>query len=116
MGCLSFSWRPSEDSAPSPMFRADLRTRFAGGVLGDAVKVGSDRFLNWEMECEMELQSENGRVEVRSDEGLIEVLINDFMAVLEDLKGSLTAAERNSTAEVCSDDRRFHIPFYVRQV
>lgn len=46
-------------------------------------------------------------MEVRLDEGLIKVLIKLLMANLEDLNGNLAAAmaERNSSAEVCRDDR-----------
>lgn len=64
-----------------------------------------ERFLNWEMQCEMELRRERGRVEVRSDEGLMELLITVLTADVEDLRGNLAAEEMNSSAEVCSDDR-----------
>lgn len=94
------------ETPSSFLFRADLRTRFAGGVIGETVKDDeAQRSLNLEMECEMSLQREMGRVEVRSEEGLIKVLIKFLMADFEDLKGNLVAEERNSSAEVCSDDQ-----------
>ncbi|KAG6412369.1 hypothetical protein SASPL_125046 [Salvia splendens] len=89
----------------------DLRTRFAGGVNGDAVaKEESEWLLNLEMEREMESRRVRGRVEIRSDEGLIKVLTELLMAALEDLSGNLVTTERNSSAEGCSDERgRFSI-------
>lgn len=104
-------------SPSSPLlFLPDLRTRFAGGVIGDAAKADSDeRFLNLKTAREMESRREWGRVEIRSDEGLIKVLIELLMADLEDLSGNLAAAERNSSAEDCSDDRsRFSIVGFCR--
>lgn len=93
------------DTSSSFLFLVDLRTRFAGGVNGDAEKVDSGKFLNFEMAREMESWRERGRVGIRSDEGLINVLIELLMADLEDLSGNLAAAERNSPAEDCREDR-----------
>lgn len=108
----SFSAIDCPSLSPSSPFLLlpDLRTRFAGGVSGDAAKVESERFLNLEMAREMESWREWGRVEIRSDEGLIKALIELLMADFEDLSCNLAAAERNSSAEDCRDDRsRFSI-------
>lgn len=108
----SFSAIDCPSLAPSSpfLFLPVLRTRFAGGVSGDAAKFESERFLNLEMAREMESWREWGRVKIRSDEGLIKALIELLMADFEDLSCNLAAAERNSSAEDCRDDRsRFSI-------
>lgn len=52
--------------------------------MGDALEVESARFLNLEMDCEIELRRDVGRVDVKLDEGA-RVLIRALMVVLEDL-------------------------------
>ncbi|KAG6433160.1 hypothetical protein SASPL_104768 [Salvia splendens] len=105
----SASVKKSMDGAP--YLRKDLRTHFVGGVNGDVVaKEELQWLLNLEMEREMESRRVRGRVEIRSDEGLIKVLTELLMAALEDLSGNLVTTERNSSAEDCSDERsRFSI-------
>ncbi|KAG6394795.1 hypothetical protein SASPL_145385 [Salvia splendens] len=84
------------ESADTLRRRRQWRCRREGGI-GVAFEFGNG--------ARNGISESDGKVEIRSDEGLIKVLTEFLMEALEDLSGNLVTTERNSSAEDCSDER-----------